>query len=472
MTSLPFMHWNLRGGGSAVVFFLCLLSACVPQSARVSSAVPPIPGPSGDPARHAQARLLDEAHRAFSEARYSAAVVFFQRFVEIAPDSPRLAEVRWWLGSAFEKLGNLPAAMAEYRLAAGGSLSRQAEGGLYEGRALRRLDELLSRPAAKPDQHSANLAVRIGVEHLPPITHLSAWFHDLAQAGVTAVAVAPATPGREQFGLELLGLIVTEAHRQGLLLWVALDLHQGHGLDIRSEWTVSTRQGGGQRERSTVRVDVANPLYQSYVEGEIRAIVRTGCDGILLAARPAPGFSDEFSAESLRVFAESFHVNPSPDDLFGPIAASEGGRSARSAAHWRWAGWKSRSYSNLVTRLRLAIEEERSTANVLVEVHESSLNLPLEGLDQYGEDAAELVRRSGGAVVVRRERSGGEAGLEKLVRQGEPANLAWVGVSAKVGGSPPSVGEVKAAATGFEQYGRWNTLITIEPEQPIPVIPT
>jgi tetratricopeptide (TPR) repeat protein len=450
------------------VLFLCLLSACVHQPDRVSSIVSPPPAPSGDPARHAQARLLEEAHRAFNEARYPAAIVFFQRFVEIARDSPRLAEAYWGLGGAFEKVGDIPAAMAQYRIVAGGSLARQADGGLYEGRALRRLDELVSRPAARPEQQGTGLALRLGIEHLPPITHLSAWFRELAESGVTAVAVAPAMLGREKFGPELLGAIVTDAHRHGVLLWVAFDLHQGHGLDIRPEWTVSTRQGDRQKGRPTLSVDVANPSYQSYLEEEFRAVVRTGCDGVLLEARSVPGFSDEFSAESLRAFAESFRVNPSPDDLFGPAAPSEGGASVKSAARWRWAGWKSRSYSSLVTRLRLALQEENPTSNLLVEVHESSLNLPLEGLDRYGEDVTELVRRSGGAVVVRRERSGEGTGLETLGRQGALSSRAWVSVGVEVGSSPPSMGEVKAAAIGFEVYGRWNMLIEIEPARPLP----
>jgi tetratricopeptide (TPR) repeat protein len=119
VTLLPFTFTHvIRTVGKAALLSLCLLSACTSQTIQIPVLPPSDEGPLGDPARDAQARLLAEAHRAFAQARYPTAVLFFTRFIERAPDSPLAAEARWWLGQAHEQLGDYAAAMQEYRIVA------------------------------------------------------------------------------------------------------------------------------------------------------------------------------------------------------------------------------------------------------------------------------------------------------------------------------------------------------------------
>ena len=224
---------------------LCLLSACVPQAGQLPSIPPPNRVIDTNPAYDAQVRLLQEAHRAFVQERYPAAALFFNRFIDDAKDSPRLAEARWWLGRAYERLGDYRNAMAQYRLLAVESVTQQADGALYEGYALRRLDDL-RRP--RPDGHHGDamqLALSVTVDQLPSITGLVPWLRELAQAGVTVLAIAPAqTPksGIQAFNVETVRSVAVETHRLGLFLWVVLDLHDGSGLDVRPEWMAATRQ--------------------------------------------------------------------------------------------------------------------------------------------------------------------------------------------------------------------------------------
>lgn len=458
------------------MLFLCFFSACSHKPVRTSAppSAPPLASPSAPsaahqtPARDAQAQLLQEAHRAFKEERYTAAALFYQRFTDIAQDSPRLAEAHWWLGRCQERLGDFAAAMAQYRLVASGSLVRQADGARYESHALRRLDELYGLRAAQQSRTVAQLAIRLRADQLPPMTQLPAWFHDMAQAGVAAVVVVPAVQGREGFGVELVRAVAAEAHRLGMLLWVALDVHQGAGMEIRPEWRTTTVDDSDHVDGVTAMIDIAHPAYQSYLEGMIRMLARTGLDGLLLTARARTGFADEFSGWSLREFAASLGRDVSPGELWRLESMSEAKTANRSAEYWRWVGWKARSYGQLVKRLRQVLRDHRHTATLAVEVHQASLTNPLEGLTEFGEDVAELVGQIGGAVVVRREGPDGEAVLQKLGRQAGAPERVWVGVRVKSGSSLPSMADVNQSIRERAEYARWNVLVEIESAQALP----
>jgi hypothetical protein len=262
----------------------------------------------------------------------------------------------------------------------------------------------------------------------------------------------------------MLRVIAAEAHRFGVLFWVTLDLHRGFGMDVRPEWSATTRHGDWHEGASAVRVDIANPAYQSYLEEMIRVLARTGCDGVLLAARSAPGFAGEFSADSLRAFAASFGPMVSPEEIFGMDSVTETAGQERSAQYWRWVGWKTRSYGQLIARLRKVLREHNHTATLSVEVHQSTLTDPLRGIEAFGEDVAELALRTGGSVVVRREGVGGAAAFERLERQAGAPDRVWVAVAVKAGTDLPSMGDLKTLVGGLDEYGRWNMVIEIESE--------
>lgn len=442
---------------------LCLLSACAPQA--------PSRVPLDDPARDAQVRLLQEAHRAFVQERYPAAALFFKRFIDDARDSPRVAEARWWLGLAYEQLGDYPSAMAQYRLLAAGSIAQQADGALYEGYALRRLDELRRPHADAHHGQVVRLALRITTDQLPPSTDLAPWLQELVQTGVTAVVIASARapkPGYEEFTDEVVRETAAVAHRLGLLLWVELDLHQGNGMDVKPEWMATTRHAAWPEDASPSSVDIAHSGYQAYLEAMVRRLVRAECDGVVLSARSATGFGEEFSVDSLRQFAAAFGLRGSPEEIFGMNFSAETKNQEHPPNYWRWIGWKARNYAQLVMRLRNVLRERNRTSTLSIEVHQSALTAPLQGVEQFGEDVAELSRQTGGSVVVRHEGTADEAALEKLGRLLGTSDQVWVGVVVKAATHPHSMGEFKESIVNLAQAGRWNMIIQTESVPSVP----
>jgi hypothetical protein len=463
MSPLPFTRRYLRIGGSAVALSFCLLSACAPQA--------PSRVPLDDPARDAQVRLLQEAHRAFVQERYPAAALFFNRFIDDATDSPRLAEARWWLGRAYEQLGEYRNAMAQYRLLAAESIAQQADGALYEGYALRRLDDLRRPRPDGPHGDTTQLALRVTVDQLPPITGLVPWLQELAQADVMVLAIAPAQgskTGYQGFNVETIRSVVAEAHRLGLLVWMVLELHQGQGLDVRPEWMATTRQAARPDDASRSSVDIVHPGYQAYLEEMVRRLARAGCDGVVLAARSAAGFAEEFSDESRRLFAASFGLNGTLEEIFGSTASTDITEQGQSATYWRWVGWKARSYAQWTVRLRKTLRERNPAATLSIEVHQSSLTTPLQGLEQFGEDVAELSPNTGGSLVVRHEGIAGEAALEKLGRQLGGPDRVWIGLSVKLATVPFAMEEFNRSIADLAEFGRWNRVIHAESAQTVP----
>jgi hypothetical protein len=469
---LPFAGFFIRIGWTALLLSLCFLSACTKRSVLLPPIPPPTEAPHVDPAHDAQARLLKEAYRAFVQERYPAAALFFRRFVEGAPDSPRLAEARWWLGRTYEHLGDYGAAMAQYRLVAAGPLDQQANGRLYEGHALRRLDELRQLHAYQPKGQARQLAFRVTVDDLPSGTLLGPWLQALVEGGVTALIIgsSPApTSGPSPLHLMKMKEIAVEAHRVGLLLWVTIDLHQGNGMELKPEWMATTIGGQGQERVSTSRPDLANGVYQSYIEWFTRLLSRTDCDGVFLKARSSTGFSDEFSEESFHAFTASFGTSLSPDDILAPSQSTDGAVQGRPTLYWRWVGWKARGYAKLVMRLRNVLREANPAATMLVEVHQLAVMDPLQGLEQYGEDLVELMSRSGASVAVQQGETDRDALWEKFGDRVGLRERAWLGIPVKLGTGPPSLGGLSQELRDMVEIGRWsNVLLHAESGLPVP----
>ena len=447
---------------------LCLLSSCTPHIVQLPAVPPPEAGLHDDPARDAQVRLLKEAYRAFVQERYPTAVLFFRRFVDDATDSPRMAEARWWLGRAHEQLADYRAAMAQYRVVAAGQLSQQVNGKLYEGHALRRLDELRQLHAGLLNGSTKQVALRISARQLPPRPVLTTWLQDVAQGGVVALVIDPILTQETSgtwFNPDDVKGIVSEAHLVGLSVWLTLDVHQTQGFAFKPEWlgeTVSSRASEG------IRPDIANPDYQSYLEELMKAFSRSKCDGLFLPARPVTGFAREFSGGAFRTFTSSFGLSLTPQQVFQADQPADELAQERTANYWRWIGWKALSYAKLVGRLRQALRDIHPTATLLVEVHQSTLGTPLLGLEQYGEDIAELVQRTGGAIVVRRESVGGEALIEKLGQQLGTTDRMWVGVPGTATTILPSIAELQETISDVPESQRWNLLIMTDSAPAVP----
>lgn len=471
MALLPFTSCTLRIAGKASLLSLCLLSSCAPRIGQP----PPIPPPGdaslADPARDAQEHLLKEAYRAIVQERYSTAILFFRRFVDDATESPRLAEAHWWLGRAYEQVGDYRAAMAQYRMVAAGQISQQVNGTLYEGHALRRLDELRQLRAHHLNGQTRQLAFRVGVGQLPPQPGMTAWLQDLAQGGVTSLVVEllqTNASGRAESGSESLQQIVSEAHRMGLSVWVALDVHRAQGLDLKPEWLGETASGSGDGDTLPARPDIANPNYQAYLEDVVRSLAPKGCDGLFLPARSEAGFAAEFSRDSFREFSSSFGLSLSPRQMLTEEQSGGALAHGRTAAYWRWVGWKAVSYATLAARLRKALRETNPMATILVEVHRATLTSPLQGLEQYGEDIVQLLQRTSGSMMVRLDDTGLETPFAQLEQQLGMMDRFWIGIPAIATTSPPSAAGLKTALSGLPELDRWNILVTTDSAAAVP----
>ena len=469
MVSLPFNQTQRVMRGVALALSLGFLLACAPR------VVPSLPAPSSveeahnDPARDARLKLLQEAHRAFVQERYPAAVLFFRRFVDVSPGAPRMAEARWWLGRSFEQLGDYRAAMAEYRTLAATEAGGESDQQLYRAHALRRLDELRQMPSVAQTAPGRQIAVGLSLAQVPAVSEWVSWFQSLLKSGVTALLVDPAlSDGVAGEEVERVQTLVGAAHLASLAVWISLDLHQGRGLPVQSEWiTMAVGRSQGSSDGSVadptsmVHPDVLHPGYQAAVEERAKALLRTGCDGMLLQAREGQGFAKEYSEASYQLFASAFAVTISPQQLLGGSGGGSFLSPEEEAIYWRWAGWKARGYADLAARIRARLREVNPTGRLLIETHNPTVNGPLAALEQYGEDLAELLQRTGGTIVVRREEAGDLSLLEPLAQQTGATDRLWLGVAA-LAPEGASIGErVGATLATVPVQGSWNLLVRL-----------
>ena len=183
--------------GAALGLSLALLCACSPRVVPSASSSVPLEQIHDDPSRDAQSSLLREAHRAFVQERYSAAALFFRRFVDTTTSgSPRLAEARWWLGRSYEQMGEYRAAMAEYRMLVTGDAAGDAETPVYQQQALQRLDQLRQVPGGLAALPARRVALALPLSRLPPVSAWVAWLQTLLKIGVTTVLLDPSDTDR------------------------------------------------------------------------------------------------------------------------------------------------------------------------------------------------------------------------------------------------------------------------------------
>ncbi|MGA6829024.1 tetratricopeptide repeat protein [Nitrospira sp. NS4] len=380
-----------------------------------------------------------------------------------------MAEARWWLGRSFEQLGDYRAAMAEYRTLAAAEAGGESDQQLYRAHALRRLDELRQMPSVAQTAPGRQIAVGLSVAQVPAVSEWVSWFQSLIKSGVTALLVDPAlSDGVAGEEVERVQTLVGAAHLAGLAVWISLDLHQGRGLPVQSEWitmAVGRSQGSSNWSvadpTSMVHPDVLHPGYQAAVEERAKVLLRTGCDGMLLQAREGQGFAKEYSEASYQLFASAFAVTISPQQLLGGSGGGSFLSPEEEAIYWRWAGWKARGYAVLAARIRARLREVNPTGRLLIETHNPMVNGPLAALEQYGEDLAELLQRTGGTIVVRREGAGDLSLLDPLAQQTGATDRLWLGVAA-LEPEGASLGErVRATLATVPEQGSWNLVVRL-----------
>lgn len=430
-----------------IAFFLPLAACGTPSPPVPTPASPPVP--RTDPSFDAQVRLLKEAHLAHVQGRYSTAVQLFRRFVERYPGSARTAEARWWLARSYEQVGDLRAAVGEYRALAAAEPSPAGGPIGYEAHAIRRLDELRQAGGSTHAALSGHVALALSRAQLPSLSALEPWLESLARAGVTVIVLDVGTSGMLQKPMgsesvaagtepttaagvyfpttraymveDVLGRLVPLAHRHGLSVFGSFSPHDLPWLGRVAEWMTLVYNPSDHGVRPAAELDLFNPDVQSYLIGLTTDLAQTGVDGVLLRARVRNGFAYEVGTSAFRGFEASFGLSMEPSQLFtGTTTKNPGSGNGEPPYYWRWVGWKTRSYLAFLQRLAEAMRSERASMRVVLEAHPETLTDPLRALAEYGEDIVEAKQRGFDLVFVPSD--GGASSLESSSKA-EPLGL-------------------------------------------------
>jgi hypothetical protein len=420
------------------------------------------PAPSGiDPALDAQARLVESAHRAFVQERYSLASALFQRFIDSNPDSPRLSEARWWLARSYEQGGDLLAALAAYRVVVGAAPRSIPLAGSYEFHALHRLDAFRRSLGPSSLLERRQIALWLTADCLM-IPDVGLWIDQLADSGVTTLIVEAGTLSRETMhsgtmGVyfqtskapvveDLFSVIVPAAHAKGMAVLAVLNLHEPAWTTVNPEWGIADRTD--QVFQLLDRVDVLHPGYQHLVSEMAQDLLRTGIDGLVVGARRLKGFAEEWSPTSRRMFEGTFgSSSDSRDQSVAPNA-------------WRWAGWKTRTYLGFVARLTRQLRQTRPGLLVAVVLHERAAFFPVDAMMEYGEDVLETKQRGLHLVIQPEPGLPGrfdehgvrlEAMRQRLALTAGDERLLWLGMA--VGVADPS--SLVTAVRGILKTNVW-----------------
>jgi tetratricopeptide (TPR) repeat protein len=135
----------------------------------------PVAQPVGDPAIEAETRLWYQASTAFSDGRYSAAIHLYERYLATYPKSRRATEAHWDLAQAYEQMGEMTAAVKEYRLLAGPEGAPPATISLYGDRALQRIEALRQQTTQPAGTRSGHTALYVSFNNLPLQSQVETW---------------------------------------------------------------------------------------------------------------------------------------------------------------------------------------------------------------------------------------------------------------------------------------------------------
>ena len=381
---------------------LMVLSGCASLEPRIPPSTPPTTS-GADPALDAQTWLLESAYRAFVQEHYPLASALLQRFVDSNPDSPRLSEARWWLARSYEERGDLQAALSAYRALVGEAQRSTPLADSYEYHALNRLDALRRILGPSSLLERRQIALWLTSADWLTIPDVGLWIAQLADAGVTSLIVEAGSPSRETTQSGPIGVyfqtskvpvvedrftvIVSAAHAKGMAVLASLNLHEPGWTTVSPEWGIAMANRTDQVFQPVGHVDVLHPEYQRLVGAVAQDLLRTDIDGLVVGARRAKGFAEEWSTTSRRMF----------EGPFGPSSDSQDQSVSPDA--WRWVGWKTRAYLGFVARLAQQLRQTRQGFLVAVVVHEHAVFSPADALTEYGEDVLETKQRGLHLVV-------------------------------------------------------------------------
>jgi len=378
-----------------------------------------------NPAIEAETRLWYQASTAFSDGRYSAAIHLYERYLTTYPKSRRAMEAHWDLGQSYEQMGEVTAAVKEYRTLAGPAGAPAATLSSYADRALHRIEALGNQPALPSGARSGHTAMYVSFSHLPPISQVESWVRQLSAQGISAIlldaspnssftrpvipvgsASADQSPGLPAGALfptsrgpvlnDWYSVIVPQAHELGLSVYAVIDLFHAPLSDRRLDSRVLLYDPTRRRVHPWTQFDLLSAPVQPLLAQLLMDLSNSGIDGMVFRARGENSFAYEVSDGLLRQFETYFH-QPSSDVaqalrdrmVIRPDAAAP----VSDKTLWRWVGWKARQELEVLARFKQYLQKAFPRLRLVLEVHPEALSNPASALVNYGEDAAEARRR-------------------------------------------------------------------------------
>ena len=443
----------------------CLLMACLaagcaktyaplPSPPEISPSLPP----SADPTNEAESRLWSGATAAQNAGRHDLAILTFKRLINAYPKSAHLAEGRWRLGQSFEQVGDISAAVSEYRaLMAMEPLLLPNES--FQAQATQRLEELRLAGALPENILSGHTALSVSAVGILSLPRVDVWLQQVRESGVTALVLdvgcdvlcsgnvrlspeeqAPVAPRPGVFFATvhapvvrpLMNSLVPEAHRVGLSVFAAVDLVRAPWLENRTDWQTSVLNPREHAVRPWGYLDVLNPSVNTHFAALLSDLVQTELDGVLFRTRTRNSFAYEMSEIALSGFQSQYHETPA--DVMRALENSSAsvehtappGQPGETPAQdppagtlWHWVGWRARQELDSLTQLRRTLQQTRHGLRVILEMHSEAASDPLSTLVNYGEDVAEASRRGFDILLNGTTRASDIQQVADLVKQAE-----------------------------------------------------
>ena len=406
----------------SVLLLLVFVAGCagspLPQAA-------PVLKPTENPAVEAETRLWYQASTAFSDGRYSAAIHLYERYLTTYPKSRRAMEAHWELGQSYDQMGEVTAAVKEYRLLAGPEGAPASTQNVYAERALHRIEALRNQPALPAGARSGHTALYVSFSNLPPMSQVESWVRQLSAQGISAILMdaslessftrplvptgpptsspLPNLPAGALFATsqgpvltDWYGVMVPQAHELGLSVYAVLDLYHAPLSDHRPESKMLLYDPTRRKVHPWTQFDLLAPPVQQQMAQLLADLLKTGVDGVVFRSRAENSFAYEVSDGVLRQFETQVH-QPSSE-----VAQALRDRMtlrpneevpASDKTLWRWVGWKARQELDTLARLKKYLQKAVPRLRMVLEIHPEALSNPTSALMNYGEDAAEARRR-------------------------------------------------------------------------------
>ncbi|WHZ21322.1 MAG: hypothetical protein OJF47_000434 [Nitrospira sp.] len=385
----------------------------------------PVAQPIDNPAIETEGRLWYQASTAFSDGRYSAAIHLYERYLATYPKSRRAAEAHWELGQSYEQMGEVTAAVKEYRTLAGPEGASASTVSSYADRASHRIETLRNQTALSSGAKSGHTALYVPFNNLPPMSHVESWVRQLNAQGISAILLdatpdssftRPAVPigsastgpssdekggalfatSRSPILVDWYSVIVPQAHELGLSVYAVIDLFHSPLSDRRPDslmriYDPTRRKIYPWRQFDLLTSSVQQPMAQFLLD-----LAKSGVDGMVFRARAENSFAYEVSDGVLRRFETHFQQPAS--DVAQALREHMALRPNEAAPAsdktlWRWVGWKARQELEVLARFRAYLQKAFPRLRLMIEIHPEALSNPSFALVNYGEDAAEARRR-------------------------------------------------------------------------------